>query len=112
VTFRGVPRPTPARDTAFGGRNLAASLLIVNGAILDNTRAGLGPFASLVGRTVGTTDTALAHALGRVPNGVAMVFRNSSGGVLYDASTGTGAWTDTSITLRATVAGVYSFLIF
>lgn len=95
--------------TVFDGRNLQRALTIVTGPVLDNAK--IGPYAALVGRAIGTSDTTLPHVLGRVPNGYIM-YRSSSGGQVYDASTGESLWSRSSIVLRATVAGTFSVLIF
>jgi zona occludens toxin (predicted ATPase) len=84
--------------TVFDGRNLQRALTIVTGPVLDNAK-------------IGTSDTTLPHVLGRVPNGYIM-YRSSSGGQVYDASTGESLWSRSSIVLRATVAGTFSVLIF
>ncbi len=93
-----------------GGRNLPLALLLINNSpILDNQQ--VGPFRALVARAINTTDTALSHTLGRVPNGY-LLYRAGVAGTLYDASTGIAAWTASSISVRATSSGTYSLLVF
>ena len=94
--------------TSLGGRNAQAFIPIITGTLLDGAR--VGTFEAAVNRAVGTADTSLAHGLGRTPNGV-LAYRSSSGGVLYDATSGVTLWTDRLIVLRATVAGTFSFLL-
>ena len=94
--------------TSIGGRNLQAFIPIISGPLLDDARVGTWGVA--VARAVGVGDTSLSHGLGRTPNGI-IVYRSSSGGVLYDATTGSTLWTDRLIVLRATVAGTFSFLL-
>jgi hypothetical protein len=85
-------------------------MVLVLGPLQDNER--VGTLIACVGRVFASanTDTTFAHMLGRVPNGYLM-YRSSAGGLVYDPTTGTASWTATSITLRATVAGTYSFLL-
>jgi hypothetical protein len=102
-------------NTALGGANLQSSMYYVTGPIIDSpspksgvvdgVRVGTACFC--MNRAVGTGDTNIAHSLGRIPNGYKAV-RSSSGGVLYDASSGTTLWTPSNIVLRATLAGTYS----
>lgn len=61
--------------------------------------------------TAPNTDLLITHTLGRVPSGYHLL-RNSSGMVIYDGSVSASVLTKTSITLRATVAGTASILIF
>jgi hypothetical protein len=93
---------------SIGGRNLEQALIIINTSpILDNSR--IGPYVYCAARVFASanTNTVFPHILGRVPNGYVMY--RTPGGLVYDASTGITAWTLNSITLRATVAGTYSF---
>lgn len=93
----------------FDGRNLLQVIPYVFRQLVNNNR--VGTWCVLVQQTVGTGNTVLTHNLARVPQGY-YATRNSSGGVLFDATTGVAAWTDTSITIRATVAGVYDIWIY
>lgn len=99
------------RTTSRESRSSFVTEYYVNGKIVDpggGVRVGTTCF--LMDRAVGTGDTVLQHALGRIPNAYKAV-RNSSGGVLFDATTGITAWTPLTITLRATIAGTYSIEI-
>jgi hypothetical protein len=95
-------------QTPYEGRNFINTAFIVSGTLLDN--AAVGPYRLLKGRHIDTTDTVLAHTLGRVPTIYHMV-RSRNGGQVYDASTVDADWTASTITLRATVAGIYSVLL-
>lgn len=99
-------------STSLSGRLLAQLGIIVTGPVLDNARVG-GAFVALVGRvfSAANTNQALAHQLGRVPNGY-IVYRTSDGGVVYDASDATASWTTTSIRLRCTSTSTVSLLVF
>lgn len=99
--------PSP---TSIQGRNLGAAVFLVLGPLQDNER--VGTLVACVGRVFASANanTTFAHVLGRIPNGYIM-FRSSAGGLIYDPTTGATSWTTTSITLRATVAGTYSFLL-
>ena len=79
------------------------------GTLLDNAR--VGSWAILLQRAIGTGDTSLTHKLGRAPQGY-YATRSSSGGVVYDATTGVTLWTKTAIVLRVTVAGTYDLWVF
>lgn len=91
-------------------RNLFASLYYITGVLVDGGNGvRIGTMGACMNRAFGANvDVTLNHPLGRVPNGYKAI-RSSSGGVLYDASDGTASWTASTIKLRATVAGTYSF---
>ena len=70
----------------------------LTGKLQDKTT--LGSFYVRTGVVIGTGDTTVSIALGRVPS-CYLVVRNNTGNVIYDGST-PSAWTSSSITLRAT----------
>jgi len=57
------------------------------------------------------TNQTIAHTLGRLPIGY-LLLRNSSGMVLYDGSVAAEVFTRSTVTLRATVAGTATILVF
>lgn len=91
-------------QTPFSGRNLLQVIPYVFGKILNNAR--VGTYCVIVQQAfVANTDTVIAHNLGRVPQGY-YTGRCSVPCGLFDASTGTAAWTATSITIRASATSV------
>lgn len=93
------------------GPRVQQSILAVGLPITRNLTTGrVGSFYAIVGASIGTTDTTLAHLLGRIPS-IYLVGQNSAGGVLYNASTGTADWSPSQIVLRATVAGTFTLLL-
>lgn len=99
-----------SRNTSYEGRSSLVTAYIVKGPIVDGGKGvRFGTMGACMNRTfAANADTSCAHSLGRIPNGYKMI-RSSSGGVLYDPSTGTTKWSGQNIDLRATLAGTYSF---
>lgn len=85
-----------------------ATGLPINQPLVDNHK--IGSFWTLLNRTINTTDTVLAIGLGRTPTAV-IVVQNQPGGVVHDGTAHRSDWTPSSVTLRATVAGVYGVLV-
>jgi hypothetical protein len=104
-----ISRATPGAATPFDGRNLGRAAFIITGPVIDGAKPG--PYAMLKARHIDTTPTVLTHNLGRTPTGYHMV-RSHQGGVVFDEDPDESAWSGTSVTLRATVAGTYSILVF
>lgn len=64
--------------------------------------------AHTVEATVGTSETAITHTLGRAPQEAFIIKRNGSGNVFRGAT----AWTATSIYLTASASVTVTLLLF
>ncbi len=71
----------------------------------------VGSFFPLLGQTIDAADTAIPHAMGRIPNGY-LVIRNTPGGVVFDGTNHGTDWTPQAIVLRASIAGTYGLMLF
>lgn len=76
--------------------------------LVDNTL--IGSFWTLLNRQIGTGQTLLTMQLGRQPSGF-LVIGNQGGGVAYATAGDVSLWTPSQFAVRATVAGIFSFLV-
>ena len=80
----------------------------INQPLVDNHK--IGSFWTLLNRTINTTDTVFSIGLGRTPTAI-IVVQNQPGGVVHDGTAFRADWTPSSITLRATIDGIYGVLV-
>ena len=116
-----VQQATPLPDPAFYGdwkewaRDVARALsvealvirAVINGRLTfgDGTDPGNFEYAWLLNQVTNAsqnTDTTFTHNIGRVPLGIMLVKQNKSASVYA----GVGAWTATTLTLRASATSV------
>lgn len=82
--------------------------LPITAPLVDNT--AIGSFWTLLNRQVGTGKTLFSMKLGRQPSGF-LVIGNEAGGIAYATADDVAFWSATQFAVRASVAGVYAFLV-
>lgn len=105
----GQARQTDAQYTRALQLALGSGLGPITGTIVDGQP--LGAFVACLNKTVAATDTTITVPIQRTPQGYILI-RAQPNGYLYDGANHGSDWTMGSLVIRASVAGVYSFLVF
>lgn len=103
-----MPQPR-AQDTRALLLALGSGLGPITGTLVDGQN--LGAFVVCLNRTIAATDTTITVNTTRTPQGYIPI-RARPNGYLYDGTNHGTDWAQGKLIIRASTAGIYSFLVF